>query len=364
VAPSAQYAGYYVPAFLPGYMTTDDRALALWRTVGTNTARISTLNGYYVPFKTGDGSVFTWTTTLQMDAYQISNEQLLSQESVGYDGTQARIFPQTALKWQYPLVTHNDKRSYLIEPEVQVVAAPRGDNPNKIPNEDSQAIILDETNLFALNRYQGRDRVSSGQRVDYGVRASMYGDNTGSAEVFIGQSERLQDDGTYPVGSGLEHNLSNLVGSIHVSPGDWVDFGYKADLDSRTGSLDRGELSMTLFHWGGSFSTGLQQYSSVEYQSISNAATGATTNVFIPAIKSLSFIANVPFLKYYTANAYYLYDAEHGETQQIQAGILYRDECFGITFQYQRVYYEFQDIVPSNSFVVRFGLKYLGDFGG
>lgn len=362
--PAGQYSAYYVPSFLPGYMTTDDRMVGLWRSAGTDSFHLSTLNAYYLPFKTGDGSVFTWATTLQLDSYRVNNEALLDGTTANFNGNTGRVFPQTALKWQYPMVTHNDNRSYLIEPQVQLVGSPRGENSNRIPNEDSQAIILDETNLFALNRYQGRDRVSSGDRVDYGFRASMYGDHSGSAQLFVGQSERLQDDGTYPVGSGLEHNLSNLIGSIHLSPGDWVDFGYKADVNSRTGGMDRSEVAVTLFHWGGSFSTGLQQFASVQYQNVSNAATGATTTVTIPEIKSLSFNANVPFLKYYTANAYYLYDVEHGETQQIQAGILYRDECFGITLQYQRVYYQFQDIVPSNSFVVRFGLKYLGDFGG
>ncbi len=38
-----------------------------------------------------------------------------------------------------------------------------------MPNEDARAIDLEDSNLFALNRFPGYDRVEDGVRFTYGV---------------------------------------------------------------------------------------------------------------------------------------------------------------------------------------------------
>src|SRR3546814_1663971 len=79
----------------------------------------------------------------------------------------------------------------VIEPIVQAVFSPSGSNPDEIPNEDSLDFEFDDTNLFKLNRFAGRDRVDSGTRIDYGLKWTGAFDNGGSAGAFIGQSYRF-----------------------------------------------------------------------------------------------------------------------------------------------------------------------------
>ncbi len=67
----------------------------------------------------------------------------------------------------------------VVEPIAQVVLAPNGSNPGKIPNEDSQDFEFDDTNLFSLNRFTGVDRVTPGSRVDYGLKWTVTGDDGG-----------------------------------------------------------------------------------------------------------------------------------------------------------------------------------------
>src|SRR3546814_3316515 len=82
----------------------------------------------------------------------------------------------------------------VIEPTVQAVVAPNGSNPGEIPNEDSLDFEFDDTNLFKLNRFAGRDRVDSGTRIDYGLEWTGVLESGGSAGAFIGQSYRFTEN--------------------------------------------------------------------------------------------------------------------------------------------------------------------------
>ena len=88
------------------------------------------------------------------------------------------------------------------------------------------------------DRFAGLDRVDGGQRVDYGLRAAIYGDGGGSSRILVGQSYRLQNNDVFLPGSGLSTKLSDIVGRIIVSPNSYFDTIYrfrfdKSDLRSR-----------------------------------------------------------------------------------------------------------------------------------
>ena len=53
-------------------------------------------------------------------------------------------------------------------PRVQLVLTPPTPNLD-IPNEDARSVDLEDSNLFALNRFPGYDRWEDGSRVTYGV---------------------------------------------------------------------------------------------------------------------------------------------------------------------------------------------------
>ena len=61
-----------------------------------------------------------------------------------------------------------------------------------IPNEDARSVDLEDSNLFALNRFPGYDRWEDTSRVTYGVDWSLERPNL-SIENTIGQSYRLTD---------------------------------------------------------------------------------------------------------------------------------------------------------------------------
>src|SRR3546814_1386769 len=97
--------------------------------------------------------------------------------------TTGRFFPQFAAKWRYPWMSQQGWLQQVIEPTVQAVVAPNGSNPGEIPNEDSLDFEFDDTNLFKLNRFAGRDRVDSGTRIDYGLEWTGVLEKIGRAHV-------------------------------------------------------------------------------------------------------------------------------------------------------------------------------------
>src|SRR3546814_4236577 len=85
----------------------------------------------------------------------------------------------------------SDVCSSDLTPRVQVVATPPIKNLD-IPNEDSRAFDLEDSNLFAINRFNGHDRFEDGARITYGLEwnYSRPGFNINS---IVGQSYRLTD---------------------------------------------------------------------------------------------------------------------------------------------------------------------------
>jgi LPS-assembly protein len=233
VAPVVDYNWLSTPDEYGGRFNVDANMLDLNRLKGTGSHRLSLGSGWTLPFKDPLGGVYTFSTTVRGDTYYATDLQVAPSDHA-QDTFAGRVFPQMALQWRYPLVRRGMNFSQTVEPIVMAVASPRGGNPSTIPNEDSLAFDFSDNDLFVPNRFSGLDRVDGGERVDYGLRAAIYGDNGGNSRMLIGQSYRLQNNGGFQPGSGLETKVSDVVGRITVSPNSYFDltYGYRLEKDN------------------------------------------------------------------------------------------------------------------------------------
>ncbi|HEX5395569.1 MAG TPA: LPS assembly protein LptD, partial [Candidatus Limnocylindria bacterium] len=219
VAPKLDYNFVSEPGLAGGRWTMDADMMALTRTDGTDSRRASLVTGWSLPHIARDGEVYRLYATLQTDAYWVNEVQEPGRATDDLSGgVTGRAFPQLGLDWRYPLARTGRSTTQVIEPVVGVVVAPNGGNPPLIPNEDSQDFELDDTNLMSPNRFTGLDRVEGGQRVQYGLKYGLYGPGPAFATAFVGQSYRLRKDSSFPEGSGLEDQLSDVVGRVEVQP--------------------------------------------------------------------------------------------------------------------------------------------------
>lgn len=256
--PLADYQWTSEPDGLGGRVSVEGNALNLATINGFAERRLSLGTAWTRPMQDPIGGQYSLRVSMRTDGYNSSNLAGSSVDGAsgipGITGvtvtpfgpttntTDGRVFPQLAFTWRYPWVRRGDHYSETIEPVAMVAAAPNGGNPGRIPNEDSQGFEFDETSLFLPNRFPGFDRIDSGQRVDYGLRAGVYGDGGGSTRILVGQSRSLQVNNNFLPGSGLEHHLSDVVGRITLSPTNLLDLTYRFRLDHADLALRRQEV--------------------------------------------------------------------------------------------------------------------------
>jgi LPS-assembly protein len=224
-----------------GRFTFDANALSIYRTEGTRTQRMALQGGWDLPYVASSGEIYTLSARILGEGYNVDNiGNPNDQASPTEDGYSARALPQISLGWRYPFVRQDEVFRTILEPVASIVAAPNIGSQTRFPNEDSQGVDLDTTNLFRLNRFAGIDRLEGGQRINYGLNADFTRmANNAKLNTFIGQSYRLQEQTAFPVGSGLEEQLSNIVGKVLFTPHPWFSTTYNFQLDKDDFSAQR-----------------------------------------------------------------------------------------------------------------------------
>ncbi len=237
--PAARYNALGEPGSLfGGRWSFDSSLLAVTRPddAGPNTRRIVAQPGWQRDIVSSAGFVTTLSGSVLVAGYTADRFNATDPSTRGTEqANRFRFFPQGQITVRYPFVRYGDSSQQLVEPIVQLTAAPKLPNGKIFPNEDSLDIEFDEVNLLTPNRYTGIDRLDDGIRATYGLRTALYGYKEGAASLFLGQSRRLNGVGSgFQVGTGLEDRTSDYVGRIDLQPADWLDVNYGFRIDHET----------------------------------------------------------------------------------------------------------------------------------
>src|SRR5262249_4018754 len=118
------------------------------------------------------GQMFTPFVSLRADvaSVNISNEPGVSNFVTPGDTNVARFMPAAGVEYRYPFLNVQSWGSQTIEPIAQVILRPNESHIGQLPNEDSQNLNFDASNLFQVNKYSGWDRVEGGGRLNAGVQ--------------------------------------------------------------------------------------------------------------------------------------------------------------------------------------------------
>ena len=219
---------------LGGQVTADVGALGIYREIGSATRRLATRVSWARPEVGPLGDL--WTFRVQGDAlgYNAYGQQEPPNNLPDANGTRAVANIRAALDWRMPFVRSGGEwGSQTIEPRVQFVTGPQTGPQRKVPNEDSVDFEFTDANLFALNRFNGRDRQEGGSRVDYAMRGAWDFPNGGQVEGLVGGSRRFTENGFSPyAGSGLDRQQSDYVTRLRVAPVSWFETIGRVRVDS------------------------------------------------------------------------------------------------------------------------------------
>jgi LPS-assembly protein len=248
----------------------------------------------------------------------------------------------------------------VFTPRVQFVASPAIRNL-AIPNEDARAIDLEDSNLFALNRFPGYDRIEDGARVTYGLDWQVEFPNW-RITANIGQSYRLTDEPTlFPNGTGLTEQFSDWVGRTEVRYKDFLKFTHRYRVDKDNFAVRRNEIDATL----GSDRTYVELgylrlnrdidltfedlQDREELRAAGRVAFAKYWSVFGSAVVNLTNRAEDPS---FTSDGF--------EPLRTRLGVAYEDDCLEFGFTWRRDYVAVADAQQGNSFRLYFSLKNLG----
>jgi LPS-assembly protein len=163
-------------------------------------------------------------------------------------GAFARGMAGAGLEYRYPFTSTSSWGTQTITPIAQFIARPSEIMPRIQPNEDSQSLVFDDTNLFAWDKFSGYDRVEGGTRLNYGFQYAADFANGGHANFVGGESIQVAGQNSYtlfdPTGTGLESGLdkkySNFVFGETLQPfSNPITIMSKQQFDSSTLQLDR-----------------------------------------------------------------------------------------------------------------------------
>lgn len=356
VTPLIDAEYYFEPLIVGGQVKGSFNALNLQRTEGTSFQRFSGDLRWEVSRTAKSGEQFGAFADVRGDVYVV-DEDIVNGVGQNKSSVQTRVLPTVGLEYRWPWVSISENSSHVIEPIVQAVYSPSNANPRDIPNDDSLSVDFDTTHLFDRNRYPGLDRFEDGARVNYGLQYSVVGDDGGQANILLGQSYRLEENATFPAGSGLQDRDSDIVGRVQINPGSYLDLVSRFRADPKDGTLLRNEVSLTSI-----------------FEVFKDRKIGISTNyVFLDS--SLDTINNREgeevsgAFSFNFADNWWLSggarrDLRRAEMVSDSLGLTYQDECFLFSLTFNQSFIRDRDIEPTNALTFRIQLVSLGEFGG
>ena len=330
------------------------------RTDGQDTQRALAGARWDLRKLTGMGQVVTFTGLLRGDVYHTDDIfSTITPSYRGQDGWTTRAIAVGAVDVEWPFVGEAFGGTQVFTPRVQLVASPPIRNL-AVPNEDSRAIDLEDSNLFALNRFPGYDRVEDGARITYGFDWELTRPGW-RVKTNIGQSYRLDNKREiFPDGTGLSEKVSDFVGRTEVRYRDFVSLTHRFRLDKDNFAVRRNEIDATV----GSRRT----YVELGYLRLNRDIQSVEDLQDREELRAAARVAFGPNWSAFGSGVFNLTDAEEDPSLQsdgfdairTRLGVAYSDDCLEFGATWRRDFITAGDAIRGNTFELFFALRNLG----
>lgn len=347
VLPDLIYSRNLQQGVLGGRLGYDVLLLGMTRELGQSMVRGSALVDWKRDWTLPRGLRAGAVASAAVDAYRVWSDADDS-EPMTYDGDPlTRATPLAAVELRWPWVRRGASADQVIEPIVQVVWSDSlGDT--SVPNEDSELPEFSYSNLFALNRFPGRDRLETGLRANIGVQYTRDDPDGWSLGASLGRVARADELDQFPTGTGLDGRWSDYVGLLTVG----FDWGLtlsnrmlvRSDLDFARNEFavqydgERGRLGASYIYLA---------------QDDSNPFLGPQ-----PQTSEFALGARYRVLPNWQVRGNWRFDATSGSNIRAGAGVTYGNECAEIDLSVSRRYTSSANLPPATT--IGFGLRLAG----
>ena len=341
-----------------GKVELQANSLAILRIDGQDTQRAFASARWDLRRLTPWGQQLTLTAYGRGDVYHTDEAaETLVPIYRGEDGWHARGIGALAADLQWPFVGMLLDGFQRITPRVQVVLTPPTPNMD-IPNEDARSVDLEDSNLFALNRFPGYDRWEDASRVTYGVDWSLERKNLAISST-AGQSYRFaQRTEIFPEGTGLTGRISDIIGRTRVRYGRFIDLTHRYRVDKNNLAVRRNEVDLTV---------GTNQtYAQIGYLRLNRNIDPTIED--LRDKEELRLAARILFHRYWSVFGATVIDltdqaedplslADGWEPVRNRLGIQYEDDCLELGVTWRRDYERIGDFRKGSTFALHLALK-------
>lgn len=358
--PVIDYRKRLTDPFAGGNLELQLNSLSLLRKDGQDTQRAFAGARWDLRRLTGLGQVVTVTGLVRGDVYH-TDETSLTQTVIyrGDEGWTTRGVATGAIDVEWPFIGEAFGGTQVFKPRVQLVASPKIRNL-AVPNEDARAVDLEDSNLFALNRFPGYDRVEDGVRLTYGLDWELLRPGW-RIKTNVGQSYRFdREESILPDGTGLSERISDVVGRTEVRFEDFVKFTHRFRLDKDNLAIRRNELDATVGNE--------RNYVEVGYLRLNRDITSVED---LQDREELRAAVRFTFAHYWSAfgsGVFNLtnraedptFESDGFQPIRTRLGVAYSDDSLEFGFTWRRDFETSGDAKRGNTFQLFFGLRNLG----
>jgi LPS-assembly protein len=350
-----------VPPAIGGRVELQANSLAIFRRDGQDTQRAFVGARWDRRFLTAFGQELLLTGYGRADAYHTDEAEETAVDIYrGENGWHFRGIGALAAEGRWALIGPLLGGTQRLTPRVQLVLTPPVTNL-EIPNEDARSVDLEDSNVFALNRFSGYDRWEDSSRVTYGLDWA-YDRPRLSITGTVGQSYRLRrDERLFPEGTGLTDRWSDIVGRTRVQWGRFIDFTQRFRLDKDNLALRRAETDLTV----GTTET----YARVGYLRLDRDVDPSVED--LRDKEELRLAGRWKFARYWSVFGATVLDltdtredplslADGVEPVRHRLALDYEDECLAIGISWRRDYERLGTSRQGSTFNLRLDLKGLG----
>ena len=338
----------YIPTanVLGGQFRFDLNSVALARSRGPDSGRLTGELNWRRPFVFANGQLWTVVADARGDFYHVTNNDIVNFPTVSAVAKDFhRGVPYVALDWRWPFISEGaNGHSFIVTPLAQIIAQPYGGNPTGLPIEDATSLEFNDNNIFSFNQLPGYDLIESGPRANVGLKADTIF-RGGKIEGLLGQTYRLKPDPVLASVIGQNGTESDIVGRVTMKF-PHLNFTDRMDFDQRSGTVRRHEVYIT-----GSLGRSSMQVAYLQLPT--------NTALILPSREQVSAQADINIYRNWQAFVAIQRDLALGQMLDAEYGLGYEDECLAVAIAYRRKY-TFDTILgvpPATSIVLRFTLK-------
>jgi LPS-assembly protein len=345
------------PAVTPGAKTPGN---CLLRGIPGTYSRLSAEVDWRRTITDSFGQVWTPFASLRADAAQMSilNQPGVSNYIQTGDYSEARMMPTVGLEYRYPFISAQSWGTQTIEPIAQIILRPNEPNIGRLPNEDSQSLVFDDSNLFKVNKYAGWDRIEGGGRVNAGLRYTAQFNQGGFVNVLFGQSYQIFGTNSFAAGditnagvnSGLETARSDYVARVSYQPDKIYTFTTRYRFDEANWNVRRFEAEAKANYDRWSLSLLYGNYDA-------QPELG-----FLTRRQGILGSAGFKLTQNWVVQGALRYNIEAGKFDQTQIGAGYVDDCLILALNYITSYnYNFTPAITDHRVMLQMSLRTLGE---